>query len=112
MAKFNVTKEELEKLILEEKLSYEEIGRMYNISGTYVKKKAERLGIKLQKRRKINSKESFGKGIKRPTKLDSISDEDFINIINNNYNWKDIISKLGYKNVKDKKNYEQNKRKM
>ena len=42
----NVTKEELEKLILDEKLSYEEIGRDYGVSGSGIKKKAKKLGIK------------------------------------------------------------------
>ena len=99
MIKFNITKEELEKLILKEKLSYEEIGRRYNVSGTYVKKKAEKLGIKLQRKRKVNPIETFNRGIKKFTKLNSISDKDFIDIINNNHSWKDIIYSLGYKGV-------------
>lgn len=43
----NVTKEELKKLIFEEKLSYEEIGRMYEVSGGAIKKRAKKLGIEL-----------------------------------------------------------------
>lgn len=43
-------KEELEKLILTENKSYAEIGRKYNVSGTYVKKVAIKLGINLPKR--------------------------------------------------------------
>jgi hypothetical protein len=39
----NVTKEELEKLIFGEKLSYEEIGRRYEVSGSAIKKKAKKL---------------------------------------------------------------------
>ena len=103
MIKFNITKEELEKLILKEKLSYEEIGRAYNVSGNCVKKKAKKLGIVLQRKRKVNPEESFGKGIKRFTKLDSFSDKDFIEIITNNHSWKDITNKLGYKSIKDSK---------
>lgn len=59
----NITKEELEKLILKEKLSYEEIGRKYEVSGVAIKKKARKLEIKLPKKRKINSKETFNKGV-------------------------------------------------
>jgi protein-arginine kinase activator protein McsA len=46
--KFN--KEELETLILEKNLSYREIGRMYNVSDTYIKKICIKLDIKLPKR--------------------------------------------------------------
>lgn len=56
-------KENLIRLIKEEKLSYEEIGRRYNVSGVAIKKAAIRLGIELESRRKINPKETFGKGI-------------------------------------------------
>lgn len=56
-------KENLVRLIKEEKLSYEEIGRKYNVSGAAIKKAAIRLGIELDSRRKINPKETFGKGI-------------------------------------------------
>lgn len=58
----NVTKEELEKLIFGEKLSYEEIGRRYEVSGSAIKKKAKKLGIELPKKRDINSNETFNKG--------------------------------------------------
>ena len=64
----NVTKEELKKLILDEKLSYEEIGRRYDVSGTAIKKKAKRLGIDIPKKRKINSKETFNKGCSKKEK--------------------------------------------
>lgn len=40
-------KEELEKLILQDKLSYREIGRRYQVSDTFIKRKARKLGIKL-----------------------------------------------------------------
>nr|DAG94949.1 MAG TPA: NinG recombination protein [Crassvirales sp.] len=58
----NVTKEELEKLIFGEKLSYEEIGRRYEVSGSAIKKKAKKLGIELPKKRDINFNETFNKG--------------------------------------------------
>jgi protein-arginine kinase activator protein McsA len=44
-------REDLEKLIFEEKKSYREIGRIYGVSDTYIKKVANRLGIKLRKRK-------------------------------------------------------------
>jgi len=44
-------KEDLEKFIFEEKLSYCEIGRRYSVSSTYIKKVANKLGIKLEKRK-------------------------------------------------------------
>ena len=56
-------KENLINKIKNEKLSYEEIGRQYNVSGTAIKKAALRLGIELEKRRKVNPKETLGKGI-------------------------------------------------
>lgn len=52
-------KEDLERMILEEKLSYEEIGRKYGVSGNCIKKWAKKLGIELQSRRTINPKETF-----------------------------------------------------
>ena len=60
MEKYN--KEELETLILQENLSYEEIGRRYNVTGAGIKKAAKRLGIELPQRRKINPNETFNKG--------------------------------------------------
>ena len=56
-------KEKLEKLILDEKKSYEEIGLLYNCSGANIKKVALRIGINLPNRRKINPNENFGKGV-------------------------------------------------
>lgn len=55
-------KEELEKLILTDNLPFEEIGRMYGVSGAAVKKAALRRGIEIPARRKINKKETFGRG--------------------------------------------------
>ena len=66
--KWNKEKENLEKLLTQDKLSYEEVGRRYNCTGSNIKKVAARLGIILDPRRIINSKETFGKGvIKVPT---------------------------------------------
>lgn len=58
-------KEDLEKLILLELKSYEEIGKLYNVSGAAIKKAALRLGIELPRKRRINPKETFGKGVIR-----------------------------------------------
>lgn len=58
----NVTKEELKNLIFTENLSYEEIGKRYEVSGNAIKKKARKLGIDLLKKRVINPNETFNKG--------------------------------------------------
>lgn len=55
-------KNELERLITIEHVSYEEIGRKYGVSGGAIKKAAYRLGISLPKRRKINENETFNRG--------------------------------------------------
>ena len=55
-------KNDLEKYIFIDKLPYEEIGRIYNVSGNAIKKAALRLGFELPKRRKINENETFNKG--------------------------------------------------
>ena len=61
-SKWDSEKEELERLINVEKVSYEEIGRRYNCSGTNIKKVARRLGIELSQRRTINESETFNRG--------------------------------------------------
>ena len=58
----NLTKTQLEDLILNKKMSYEQIGREQECSGTYIRKLAIKSGIELPKRREINSKETFNKG--------------------------------------------------
>ena len=60
--KWKNEKEELERLICEERLSYEEIGRKYGCSGSNIKKVARRLEIELPTRRSINPKETFNRG--------------------------------------------------
>lgn len=54
---------ELETLILTKKLSYEKIGKIYNCTGSNIKKIAFRMGICLPIRRNISLKETFNKGI-------------------------------------------------
>lgn len=58
----DLTKTQLEDLILNQKMSYEQIGREQGCSSTYIKKLAIKLGIELPKRREINSKETFNRG--------------------------------------------------
>lgn len=55
-------KENLQKLI-ESGKSYKEIGKIYNCSGSNIKKSAQRLGIPLKLRRKINPKETFNRKV-------------------------------------------------
>lgn len=89
-------KEELEKLIFQDKMSYEEIGKIYNVSGNAIKKAAKKLGINLVTRRVINNCETFSRG---KSKLNNFSDQEFIKIINNNIGWKNIGKALGYSNI-------------
>lgn len=57
-------KENLEQLILVDKLSYEEIGRRYGCTGSNIKKVAKYIGINLPQKRKINKCETFTKNKK------------------------------------------------
>lgn len=58
-------KEKLIELINKENKSYEEIGKLYNCSGAAIRKACSRLNIQLPKRRKINPKETFNKGLSK-----------------------------------------------
>ena len=55
------SKEELQYKIQTLNMSYESIAREYGVSGTTIKNWANRLGIHLPTRRKINEKEHFNK---------------------------------------------------
>lgn len=57
-------KETLERLI-GEGVSYERIGRQYEVSGNAVKKAAKKLGIELEQKREINPNEHFNKGTRK-----------------------------------------------
>ena len=93
-----ISKKELEKLILEKNTPYSTIGKLYGISGTAIKKKANMLGIPLPKRRNINSCENFSRiGFRKNSFVNIISDEEFKDIIENNTNWAKIGELLGYK---------------
>lgn len=57
-------KENLEHLILIDKLSYEEIGRRYGCTGSNIKKVAKRIGINLPQKRRVNECETFNRSKK------------------------------------------------
>lgn len=61
ISKWFEEKENLEQLILIDKLSYEEIGRRYGCTGSNIKKVAKRIGIVLPQKRKINECETFNR---------------------------------------------------
>ena len=61
-SKWQNEKEKLIDLIINQNKSYEEVGRMYKCSGNNIKKVMKKtLNIIVPTRRKINSKETFGK---------------------------------------------------
>lgn len=90
-------KEELEKLIKEEKMSYEAIGRIYGVTGNAIKKAALRLGIELEVRRRVQSTENFSHTGK--SKIDKVSDEEFAKVIKSSSGWKEIGEGLGYSSI-------------
>lgn len=55
-------KDKMEDLICIQKKSYEMVGRMYGVTGSYIKKLAKKYNFPLEPRRKINPSETFGKG--------------------------------------------------
>lgn len=57
--KFNISKEELEKLILIDKISYIKIGKIFNVSDNAIKRRAKLLNIKLPIRSKISCHSSM-----------------------------------------------------
>lgn len=59
-SKWESERENLTKLI-EDGVSYEDIGRKYNCTGANIKKVAKTLGIKLPQRRSVNPSETFNK---------------------------------------------------
>lgn len=89
-----IKKDELEDLILNKKLPYTTIGKMYGISDTTVKKIAVKLGIKTDKR-KIDLFERFYK---------ELSDDDVVKIAEGCEYLSDVCNKIfsmaGYKSVK------------
>lgn len=59
----------LERLILTDKVSYEEIGRIYGCTGSNIRRVAKRFNISIVKRRSINANETFNKGKKLVTRV-------------------------------------------
>ena len=55
-------KENLQNMILVQKISYEDIGKYYGCTGANIKKVAIKIGIQLPQRRKLNENETFNKG--------------------------------------------------
>lgn len=64
-SKWETEKDYLEKSILEDGKSYEELGREYGCSGSNIKKVAIRLGIQIPQRRKINPCEKFDQSARK-----------------------------------------------
>lgn len=96
MSKYN--KEELEILIFNKKLSYEAIGRIYCVTGNAIKKASKKLGLQLDKRRRINPCEDFTKKDCKRSKVDRTSNEFFIQTIDSCIGWEEIGKSLGYSN--------------
>ena len=108
MRKVNISKEELEMMILSEKSSYEEIGRKLSISGSHVRKLAKKLNISLPRRRSINSSENFNKGknlSKDVIYLKSVSDKKFLEVIKTSKHISDIIESFGCENKSSVRRY-------
>lgn len=61
-------KNNLYNLIYKEKMPYDKIGKMYGVSGAAIRKVAKRIWGHLPKRRAINPKETFNKGIAKTSK--------------------------------------------
>lgn len=57
------TKEQLEKAILVDNMTYRDLSRLFSCTDNAVKKRARKLGIQLPKRRKVSDTETFNKGI-------------------------------------------------
>lgn len=95
MGRYN--KLDLERMLIEEGLSYESVGRTFGVTGNSIKKAAIRLGIELTKRRKINKCEIFSKNQNARPKVYDWTDDEFCDIINSNNNWKDIYASMGYR---------------
>ena len=62
MINWKEEKEKLCKMIFDDNLAYEEIGREYGVTCQAIRKAAKKLGIVLPQRRKINETETFNKG--------------------------------------------------
>lgn len=101
--KWEFEKEYLEKSILIDKKSYEEIGREYGCTGSNIKKVASKLGIDLPQKRKINKCETFYR--KRKTHICLNCEKEFNHIVGNSNKYcsvkceKEYKHKLGYQKI-------------
>ena len=89
-------KETLERLIFEEKKSYEEIGRMFNCCGNNVKKRAKKLGIILPVRCVFNNFATFNKN--KLSKVYKIEESLFRKGIEENHSFIDIFKFFNFEN--------------
>ena len=62
MISWKLEKENLIKFLIDEKLSFEEVGRKYKGSGSNIRKVAQRLNIIVPSRRAVNPCETFRRG--------------------------------------------------
>lgn len=99
MSRYN--KDDLERLILVERVSYAKIGRIYGVGGNAVKKAAKKMGIPVTSRRRINEKENFShKGERMHSSyVNRVDNNVFSDIINTSNSWAEIGNKLGYKSL-------------
>lgn len=65
-------KDALYRLIYEENVAYDDIGKMYGVTGGAIRKAAERLFLVLPNRRNINPSETFGKGVYRKSRKTAV----------------------------------------
>lgn len=92
-------KENLEHLINVEKKSYEEIGRIYGVTGSTIRKQAKKIGIKLNPRREINPKETFNKGTQLHGRCVKEANKPFEKIINENITFEKRTAFGNHKNI-------------
>lgn len=87
-------KEELIKLLIVDKLSYEEVGRRHSITGSAIRKRVKKLNIEIPSRRKINDSELF---TNNKSIINGIDDNTLTNLVKSSSSWKELGIKLGYK---------------
>lgn len=71
---------------------------MYGVTGNAIKKAAKKFGIELPKRRTINKDEDFCKPNTVRSKVDRLSDDQFVEVIETKVGWKEIGMAIGYSN--------------
>lgn len=99
-------KEKLEELI-NQGIAYDEIGKMYNVSGAAIRKAAPKIGILLPRRRRINPKETFNKG-KSSIKICKNCGKEFICVPSEKRKFCSLTCHNEYKSKKKYQDYLQN----